>query len=95
MTNEQFTIRGRHSKYPYNQGKHLMAIVNLFAYADESGIDGKPSYCVVSGYIAPQRVWESFGAEWKNILSEYQVSEFHAKEFFKRYRGTVATSNFK
>jgi hypothetical protein len=87
MINKLFILRGSCGKYPYDHGSHVMGIVNLYAYADESGIENNSSYCVVAGYLASQRVWENFRKEWKFILDEYHVSEFHSKEFFKRYRG--------
>lgn len=84
MVSRQFTIRGSRGKYPYNEGRHLMAVLELYAYADESGIQKAPPYCVVAGYIASARSWETFRGVWKSVLNKYGVEEFHAKEFFGR-----------
>ncbi len=76
-------IQGSCGRYPYNKGKHVMAILNLYAYADESGIHENPSFFVLAGYIASPRQWDIFCKDWRNVLNSFSVSEFHAKDFFQ------------
>ncbi|MBI4180484.1 MAG: hypothetical protein HY528_00970 [Chloroflexi bacterium] len=58
--------------------------VELWAYADESGLEENPKYCLIAGYIANPRQWMRFEREWKKVLGEYSVQEFHAIDFFHR-----------
>jgi len=52
------------------------------SYMDESGIhDGAP-ICVVAGYIGGVAEWEQFELDWKAALDEYNVCQFHSKEFY-------------
>jgi hypothetical protein len=75
-------IRGSRGKYPYHEGKHLVAVLDLYAYADDSGLHGNASYCLLAGYIASPRQWSLFSHEWQAILKDFGVSDFHAKGFF-------------
>ena len=82
-------LAGSRGPYPYHEGKHLIVAIDLYAYADESGIQGSAPYCLMAGYIASPRRWKPFNAAWKATLEEYGVPEFHAKDFFavkKRHR---------
>jgi hypothetical protein len=60
-----------------------LAILNLYAYADESGVHENPLFFVLAGYIASPRQWDLFCKDWQNILDSFGVSEFHAKDFFQ------------
>jgi hypothetical protein len=73
--------------FPYHSGAHLIAAVELFTFADESGIQGGAPYCIISGYIASPRQWLSFEAAWQRVLAEFDVPYFHSKEFFNRSQG--------
>ncbi len=81
------TIRGSRGKYPYDVGKHLMAVLDLYAYADESGVEKTPPYCVVAGYIASPKTWKTFRTAWSSMVTKYQIGELHAKKFFGRNPG--------
>lgn len=82
IADKQVVIRASRGKYPYQAGKHLLAMVELYAYADESGMHGSPSHLVLAGYIASPRQWDSFCREWRSWLSEFGISLFHSKNFF-------------
>ncbi|MBI4298758.1 MAG: DUF3800 domain-containing protein [Chloroflexi bacterium] len=58
----------------------------MLAYADESGTHSNPKYCVISGYIASPRQWKLFEADWKAVIGQYPITEFHAHEFFHRQK---------
>ena len=53
-------------------------------YLDESGIHDGAKICLVGGYFGGPGQWKKFGNAWKGILTEYNVPEFHAHEFYKR-----------
>jgi hypothetical protein len=75
-------IRGSRGKYPYDEGRHLLVIIDLYAYGDESGLQDRPPYCLLAGYIASPNQWRLFNHDWQEILKAYGVPLFHAKEFF-------------
>jgi len=81
-----YTIKAGCGKYPYTEGRHLIAAIELWAYGDESGTEGNPRFCLLLGYIGAPAEWESFNAEWKAILAEYGISEFHSIVFFSEGR---------
>lgn len=56
----------------------------MFVYGDESGIGAPSRYCVVAGYLGSPREWRRFNREWKEVLDEFAVPDFHAKDFFGR-----------
>ncbi len=60
--------------------------VNLWAYGDESGIEGDGPYCVVAGFIGSPKWWDSFNEGWGAVLKREGVEEFHAKQFFGRQK---------
>ena len=60
--------------------------MDLIAYADESGTHGNAKYCIVSGYLATPRKWGLFEADWRAILRDYQITDFHSKDFFGRQK---------
>ncbi|MHB8516093.1 MAG: hypothetical protein ACYDCT_12020 [Dehalococcoidia bacterium] len=57
-------------------------MIDLCAYADESGIDSRRGYCVVAGYVGSPRQWDRFKTEWGHALGK--VPAFHSKRFFGR-----------
>lgn len=67
--------------------------VELYAYGDESGIDGHGPYCVVAGFIGSPRKWGSFNKAWGKIIEEAGVKEFHAQQFFNRRLATEGKRN--
>jgi hypothetical protein len=82
LTKFNTIIQGSRVKYPYYEGKHLIVPIELFVFADESGIQSSAKYCLVLGFIGSPRHWGKFEIEWKKVLDNYKVTEFHAKEFF-------------
>lgn len=76
-------VRASKGKYPYNRGKHILAILNLYAYADESGMHENPLFFVLGGYIASPRQWDFFCKDWQKVLNSFSVHAFHAKDFFQ------------
>jgi Protein of unknown function (DUF3800) len=81
-------LRGSRGDYPYDQGKHLLVMTELYTYADESGIEDGARFCIVGGYMASPRQWKAFRKDWAAALSEFGFragrEEFHAKIFFNR-----------
>lgn len=59
-----------------------MAIMR--AYLDESGIHKGADVCAIAGYFGDQCAWEKLEGEWRAILKEFVVPEFHAKCFWHR-----------
>lgn len=60
---------------------HLIAAIDLWAYADESGIHGDALWCIIAGYIASPRQWSLFRKEWRVHLEKRQLSSFHSRKF--------------
>lgn len=84
MTTKQYTIQGSRGKYPYHEGKHIIVTIELFAYGDESGIEDSAPYCLLLGFMGSPRQWDTFKKDWRKILNDYEIQEFHAKGFFGR-----------
>lgn len=57
----------------------------LIVYGDESGIEPSQPYCVIAGFIASPKHWDTFNGRWRRILDEAGVAEFHSIYFFNRY----------
>ena len=57
--------------------------IDLRAYADESGTHDDPSHCVLAGWIGSPRQWRLFDEAWGNVLTSFEVPNFHSKEFFQ------------
>jgi len=51
------------------------------AYFDASGSPDEGKALVVAGYVAPVDQWQEFDREWRGILAEENVSEFHMRDF--------------
>ena len=61
--------------------------MNIVAYVDESGTHDKTSgSVVVAGLVAWLDEWTAFNAEWQAVLTKYQASYFHFKEFSQASR---------
>jgi len=88
-------IKGSRGTYPYHKGKHLIVPIELFVFADESGIQSSAKYCLVLGFIGSPRHWGKFEDEWKKVLENYKVSEFHAKEFFSKDKKGMRIGEYK
>jgi hypothetical protein len=81
---KEYIVRGSRGKYPYHEGKHLIVAVDLFTFADESGLQQKPAYCLLAGFIASPRQWIVLSHDWEKVLAHYNTPEFHAKDYFGR-----------
>lgn len=81
---------GSRGDYPFDEGKHLVVVVEWWAYGDESGLGEK--YCCVFGYVASPRQWRMLTREWRSVLRD--VPEFHAKEFFQKASWQSSTSPY-
>ncbi|MDO8614252.1 MAG: DUF3800 domain-containing protein [Dehalococcoidia bacterium] len=57
-------------------------VVELHAYADESGGTGDDPYCAIAGFIASERQWKIFRPRWREALGS--VPAFHATDFWSR-----------
>jgi hypothetical protein len=53
-------------------------------YMDDSGTHLGSPYCVIAGYWGGRAQWLKFEREWKKVLDEYSVPEFHAKTYWAR-----------
>jgi len=54
------------------------------AYMDDSGSHSNSHNCVVGGYFGGVNEWRKFERQWKPILEEYKISEFHSRRFYAR-----------
>jgi hypothetical protein len=60
--------------------------VMLKFYMDESGL-GKNTdekVCCVAGFVAKNADWKKFSKHWADLLGDYNLDEFHSKEFWTR-----------
>ena len=53
----------------------------LNAYFDESGIHGGSPICVVAGFVLSEPVAKLLSAKWSALLSQNDLTYFHAKDF--------------
>ncbi|HEY8767484.1 MAG TPA: DUF3800 domain-containing protein [Dehalococcoidia bacterium] len=60
--------------------------VKLYAFADESGIEGTGAYCIIAGYIGSPRQWDNLRHAWQAVLVKYGVPEFKAIDVFQPAR---------
>ena len=90
------TARLRPSKgdYPYDEGRHLTLVLELQAWADESG-DIYDSHCTFAGFIASPRQWKLFRAKWREVLDRWRVPAFHAMYFFPRVAWQSSKSPYR
>lgn len=58
-------------------GKPLLM---LTAYFDESGHESTHELIVLAGFLGMAEEWETFDREWSDLLNEYELPYFHAKE---------------
>lgn len=63
----------------------------LHAYLDDSGTHAGSPLCAVSGYFGSEKRWIKFNAEWRKVLDEFQVEEFHANHFWSAFEGGNVT----
>ena len=54
------------------------------AYMDDSGSHANSHNCVIGGYFGGVNEWRRFERQWKPILEEYRISEFHSRKFWAR-----------
>jgi hypothetical protein len=57
--------------------------MSFTVYLDESGITDS-QICVVAGFGATSLQWNVFTDDWRHVLTEYGIGEFHAQVFFGR-----------
>ncbi len=51
------------------------------AYFDASGKQERHSFVTVAGATSPIKKWIRFEGQWRQVLKEEGVSEFHATDF--------------
>jgi Protein of unknown function (DUF3800) len=56
----------------------------LAAYLDDSGTDGNQPIVAVTGFLSEEGAWNGFCQEWQAFLNEFELSRFHATEFWSR-----------
>ena len=54
------------------------------ALFDESGIDRQTGYFLLCGFQGKGHTWRKFERDWSRVLREYNVEQFHAKDFYSR-----------
>jgi hypothetical protein len=74
--------------HPLNERRKVFVMMQ--AYMDDSGSHASSHNCVVAGYFGTVWEWRKFELQWKPILRNYKVSEFHAKNFWACVRGKPA-----
>jgi hypothetical protein len=77
-------LAGSRGEFPYDEGKHLIVVLDEFFYGDDAGTHTTAAYCLVGGYKASPRQWKKFREEWQDALKRAGVPEFHANVFFNR-----------
>jgi Protein of unknown function (DUF3800) len=55
-----------------------------FVYADESGTHDGSAYCLVAGFRGSPGQWDKFNKDWRAVLLNHRVPEFHSKIFYHR-----------
>lgn len=55
-------------------------VANLYAYCDESGKQEEHQIVVFNGLVDAFDPWRKFGDRWAKLLTDYELTEFHAKE---------------
>ena len=57
-------------------------VLELQAYADESGGTAGDPHCAIAGFVASPRQWKVFRERWREALGD--VPAFHATDFWSR-----------
>jgi hypothetical protein len=57
----------------------------IVGYFDESGTSAKEPAIGVAGYFGSCSQWDKFNVEWRNMLSEFGLSEFHRTDIESRH----------
>lgn len=71
----------------------MIVALRQFVLADESGTHEGSAYCIVAGYRGSPGQWDIFNKNWRGVLEEYGVPEFHSNVFFNRKRITDPNKN--
>jgi hypothetical protein len=58
----------------------IMAVLDLYAFFDESGTDRNSNIVVVAGYIAPAADWNLLESQWLQALKERNAPYYHATD---------------
>ncbi len=86
-------VRPSKGRYPDDRGRHLIVVLERWAFGDESGDQNTP-YCAVTGFVASPRQWHLLKGKWHKTLVRYHVPVFHAEEFFQRSNWESASSPY-
>src|ERR1019366_10327341 len=66
---------------------HLKVFCVLHAYLDDSGTHDSSPVCVVAGYFGSERHWIRFDNDWREVLNDNGLKEFHANRFRSHVKG--------
>lgn len=55
--------------------------VNLVAYTDESGTDGRSEVLIVGGLVGLREDWVGFCKKWQKVLNDHSAKYFHFREW--------------
>lgn len=71
--------------HPLNVLAASKIFMALVAYIDDSGTHAGAPNSLVAGYWGGVNEWEYFEWKWKQVLAEFAIEEFHAKDFWFRF----------
>lgn len=71
-----------HVVFPFGTRNGIIAV--FVAYFDESGTQRGSPIVAVAGFIAPDKQWSRFQAEWEKVLQQEGISFFHATDWENR-----------
>lgn len=70
--------------HPLNAPASEKIFMALIAYMDDSGTHAGAPNSMVAGYWGGAKEWDYFEWKWKQVLTEFAIEEFHAKDFWFR-----------
>lgn len=81
--------------HPLNGSVLRKVFAMLIAYMDDSGTHEGAHNCLFAGYWGGVKEWSRFEYLWKQIIDSEGVSEFHAKEFWFRFKDGTRIEPYK
>jgi hypothetical protein len=63
--------------------REFQAVAHFYAYCDESGKDHSHDMVVFNALVSGFNKWEDFSRRWMELLRQYRIDAFHAKEAFR------------
>ncbi len=85
-------VRGTH---PLTDRLVSKRFAMIRVYMDDSGTHKDSPYCLIAGYWGGSGQWAKFERGWRQILNEYKVPEFHAKQYWARDQNKQRVGPYK